>query len=710
MKKKISTCILFYIITFSLLGQERNLEKEIINDIIKPYRNSLIAYIHASKDLTDERRNIYFSYFEDYNVLIPNDIIMEQKKDLDVKQFALLIKPYLSKNDQGQTFTFDYNCDYYQMCTQKDTSVFINIVTDYKGTKTLQWQRIRIRQKEGKLKIYAIERISEAPKDTDDDGVPDNCDDCKDRKGSRNAKGCPNDDLDGDGIANKDDNCPNDFGKKELNGCPDKDNDGIADKNDNCPNDFGKKELNGCPDKDGDEIADKYDDCPNDFGKKEFNGCPDRDEDGTADIYDKCPNTFGKKELNGCPEKEEDKIKFKDSDKDGIADINDDCPTEFGTKETNGCPDIDKDYVADKYDNCPTEYGLKDLNGCPDKDGDKIADKYDNCPDQYGSKDLLGCPDTDRDGIADKYDNCPKEYGDKKMNGCPDSDNDGIANIYDDCPDQFGVKEMNGCPKVTPKSVTEQYTRPTTSTNYETRERTYTIDTDDGDKAVRFGIGLSGGAVTAIIDKGDTDIKPLEGYGYSPSVFTNFKLSNTSYLQLELSYSKKVFSMSNLGDDSEFNASSTYFYQTDKAEFNFDDYRAYLRFNFADAFSIGGYYGQIFKAYRTGQLAYDEINAKGVVSSFSQNNYEYDFLDEKEYPTINGGKPITQNIYGVTLSYDYTYESNLVLSLGLDYNMSNIINNKYQGWKTGGSNIDLYPSELIHINTAYLYIKAAYIF
>ena len=84
----------------------------------------------------------------------------------------------------------------------------------------------------------------------------------------------------------------------------DSDQDGIPDDKDECPNEAGTAITNGCPDKDADGIADKIDKCPDVAGLAKYSGCPptDTDKDGVNDEEDKCPIIAGVKENGGCPE------------------------------------------------------------------------------------------------------------------------------------------------------------------------------------------------------------------------------------------------------------------------------------------------------------------------------------------------------------------------------------------------------------------------
>ncbi len=171
------------------------------------------------------------------------------------------------------------------------------------------------------------------PKDSDEDGVPNKYDLCKNTpekyRNFVDSVGCPAD-RDKDSILDADDVCPDIKGLRKFNGCPDTDGDGIEDSKDKCPKDAGPVELNGCPDKDGDGVIDSEDKCPDVAGLKEFAGCPDKDGDGVEDSQDKCPDKAGSIEGQGCP----------DTDGDGVYDNIDVCPNKPGTAAMKGCPEI----------------------------------------------------------------------------------------------------------------------------------------------------------------------------------------------------------------------------------------------------------------------------------------------------------------------------------------------------------------------------------
>jgi hypothetical protein len=200
----------------------------------------------------------------------------------------------------------------------------------------------------------------------------------------------------------------------------DSDNDGIPDERDDCvhlPEDFdGFQDSDGCmdPDNDDDFIPDEDDECPNEPAEEgrdeDEDGCTDpiedSDGDGVADTDDQCPQAAEDRDEyqddDGCPEP--------DNDGDGVEDGDDACPQEpedvDGHEDADGCadPDNDGDGVVDGDDDCPN--AAEDIDEVEDTDG---------CPD----------PDNDRDGVVGDSDRCPTEpetiNGVDDGDGCPDT-------------------------------------------------------------------------------------------------------------------------------------------------------------------------------------------------------------------------------------------------------------------------------------------------
>ncbi|MEO7312145.1 MAG: OmpA family protein [Chitinophagaceae bacterium] len=87
------------------------------------------------------------------------------------------------------------------------------------------------------------------PKDSDNDGVPDDVDKCPTIPGVAKYNGCPIPDSDKDGINDEEDKCPNQPGLARYQGCPipDTDGDGVNDEQDKCPTEAGPATNGGCP-------------------------------------------------------------------------------------------------------------------------------------------------------------------------------------------------------------------------------------------------------------------------------------------------------------------------------------------------------------------------------------------------------------------------------------------------------------------------------
>jgi len=147
--------------------------------------------------------------------------------------------------------------------------------------------------------------------DEDNDGIPDEIDQCPETPSGTNvnSKGCPAIDSDNDGVIDEFDLCPEtpDNSYVDINGCPDSDNDGVIDLNDLCPDtpENTTTDENGCPDSDNDGVIDLDDLCPDTplNINVDSNGCPDNDNDGVNDPDDKCPYTPIDQKVDsvGCP-------------------------------------------------------------------------------------------------------------------------------------------------------------------------------------------------------------------------------------------------------------------------------------------------------------------------------------------------------------------------------------------------------------------------
>ncbi len=185
-----------------------------------------------------------------------------------------------------------------------------------------------------------------APVDRDDDGVPDDVDQCEGTLAGQNvdADGCSTNqrDSDADGIPNADDDCADTPTNETANerGCGpsqvDTDADGVMDDVDQCPDtpDGQTDAVNtdGCApselDADADGVTDDLDQCPNTATTEVADaiGCSpsqtDADGDGVPNELDACGNTPAGESVNsqGCAPSQ------LDSDGDGVTDNFDQCP------------------------------------------------------------------------------------------------------------------------------------------------------------------------------------------------------------------------------------------------------------------------------------------------------------------------------------------------------------------------------------------------
>ncbi len=300
-----------------------------------------------------------------------------------------------------------------------------------------------------------------ADNDQDDDGIPDDQDNCPTVPNANQA------DSDADGVGNVCDNCPTtpnpdqaDTNGDGLGNACDVDNDGIPNADDNCPVTPNQDQADGdgdrvgnacdnCPgianndqsDQDGDGVGDACEDSDQDTINDDDDNCPtipntnqaDNDGDGHGNACDNCPNTPNADQADADDDGQGDACD-NDADNDGDPNDSDNCPL---TPNANQA-DADGDGVGNACDNCPTtpNPGQEDFDGdgagdaCSDTDGDGDPDDEDNCPlvPNLDQKDTNGdgvgdACDIDDDGVRDDKDNCPTVPNSNQE----DSDGDGTG-------------------------------------------------------------------------------------------------------------------------------------------------------------------------------------------------------------------------------------------------------------------------------------------
>ena len=205
-------------------------------------------------------------------------------------------------------------------------------------------------------------------------------------------------DSDEDEVPDEIDNCPDVFNPDQA----DTDLDWVGDACDNCPNDYNPGQEDG----DGDDVGDVCDNCADDYNP----GQEDGDGDDVGDVCDNCADDYNTGQ--------------EDSDGDDVGDVCDNCADDYNPGQEDG----DGDNVGDACDNCADDYNP----GQEDGDGDGVGDVCDNCPDvpnpdQADSDgdgigdacELAQCTDEDDDGYS-------PDGGDCGLVDCNDND----PNIY----------------------------------------------------------------------------------------------------------------------------------------------------------------------------------------------------------------------------------------------------------------------------------------
>ena len=153
-------------------------------------------------------------------------------------------------------------------------------------------------------------------------------------------------DGDEDGVPDEIDNCPETANTTQL----DSDGDGLGDVCDNCP--MASNPLQ--EDAEGDRVGDACDVCPGTFNPDQ----EDADSDGLGDSCDNCPAV--------------ENVAQDDEDGDQVGDACDNCPSIDNAPQV----DTDGDLVGDVCDNC-LEVANSEQS---DSDEDSIGDACDNCP------------------------------------------------------------------------------------------------------------------------------------------------------------------------------------------------------------------------------------------------------------------------------------------------------------------------------------------
>uniref|UniRef100_H3DGQ1 Thrombospondin-2 n=1 Tax=Tetraodon nigroviridis TaxID=99883 RepID=H3DGQ1_TETNG len=208
-------------------------------------------------------------------------------------------------------------------------------------------------------------------KDDDNDGIPDETDNCGLLYNPRQF------DFDKDEVGDRCDNCPYEHNPAQIdtdhNGegdacAVDIDGDGILNENDNCPYVYNTDQK----DTDMDGVGDQCDNCPllhnpdqtdvdNDLVGDQCDNNQDIDEDGHQNNQDNCPYVANSNQADHDQDGKGDACDF-DDDNDGIPDDRDNCRLtpnadqldSDGDGRGDACKDdFDNDSIPDILDVCP---------------------------------------------------------------------------------------------------------------------------------------------------------------------------------------------------------------------------------------------------------------------------------------------------------------------------------------------------------------------
>ena len=217
-----------------------------------------------------------------------------------------------------------------------------------------------------------------------------------------------------------------------------------------------------------------------------------------------------------------------------------------------------------------------------------------------------------------------------------------------------------------------------------------------------LGAAVSAGYVRALFKEMNENIEYDFGLGYGLSAFMEINLGGSTYLQLEGAYTGRRFYFNHVGL-SLYPNGCLYAFNTQQAHFTFTDYRIYGKLKFG-VFQIGGYYSFLQSAKRGGDMEYTGDCDNGFIDIVSEDNFQYNLLDNEHYPADRNEVRATQGDYGLTLGLETPARNNLVLGIGVDLSISNLINNKYELW-TDQNARDLFPPQTAELRLGYAYFK-----
>jgi len=222
-----------------------------------------------------------------------------------------------------------------------------------------------------------------------------------------------------------------------------------------------------------------------------------------------------------------------------------------------------------------------------------------------------------------------------------------------------------------------------------------------------FTIGILGyaGATHGVFEGTDADLQSELGIGYGFGAQLEFRLSQGTYFQLEGAFMTRDLAYSHMGDDSEFNYSCNYFFDIERAKVRLTDYRALAKVKFSSYLQVGGYFALTQSAKRSGEMEYEVFCSDGSYDLVQESNLEIDYLGGPDFPEDNdGATPFSKIDYGLTVGLETPTSSSLILGLGYDLSVANLLNKDYDGFTTTEL-VDIYPSQEADLKIGYAYLR-----
>jgi len=222
-----------------------------------------------------------------------------------------------------------------------------------------------------------------------------------------------------------------------------------------------------------------------------------------------------------------------------------------------------------------------------------------------------------------------------------------------------------------------------------------------------FTIGILGyaGVTHGVFEGADDDLKSQIGIGYGAGAQLEVRLSEGTYLQLEAAMMTRDMAYSHMGDDTEFNYSCQYFFDIERAKVRLTDYRAYAKVKFSSYLQVGGYFALTQTALRSGEMEYEVFCNDGSFNRVQESNLEIDYLGGPDFPEDNdGATPFSKIDYGLTVGLESPTKSSLILGIGYDLSLANLINKNYDGFNTAEM-VDIYPSQEADLKLGFAYLR-----